>query len=268
VNSLLLLGPIGMILVGVVSWVYWWRRTGANPRLFLLGGVVWAVSIAPKFIMDYTVSPAIYSWLYAAGGLAGTLVIGGLYVGARTGLFECGATYLAADRSSLRDASAEDAAAFGIGFGATEAVVLAVPSLIQMVSLLTNPGLLDALPLDQRVTILAQLNSPTWLAAVPIVERAFTLLAHLYASLLAISAVRPGLRRRLLWAVVYKGAVDVPVPYFQWLLSTSTSAIFYLIELWVVALGTIGLFLSIRMIREWPRESELQPPLEDKSVNS
>jgi uncharacterized membrane protein YhfC len=262
-NPLLILGPIGMILVGVVSSFYWWRRTGAAPKLFLFGGVVWAVSVAPKFIMDYTISPAIYSWLYAAAGLAGILVFGGLYIGARTGLFECGATYLAAGRSSLGDASGEDAAAFGIGFGATEAVLLAIPSLIQMVSFMTNPGLLDTLPLDQRVQVFAQLNSPTWLAVVPIVERAFTLLAHLYASLLAISAVHPGGRRRLLWAVAYKGALDAPVLYFQWLLSTSTSAIVYLIELWVVAMGAIGLFLSIRMIREWPKEKESQPALED-----
>jgi len=120
-----------MVAVGVLSVVYWFRRSRSALRLFLFGGAVWAVSVAPKFLMDYTVTPGISSWmLQATPGLMAYLAVIGLYVGLRTGLFECGASYVAFVKTRLRSASTDEATAFGVGFGATEAIFLAVPSLM------------------------------------------------------------------------------------------------------------------------------------------
>lgn len=258
-NPWLILGPVGMVAVGVLSVVYWFRRSHSALRFFLFGGAVWAVSVAPKFLMDFTVTPGISSWLLlVTPGLMAYLAVLGLYVGLRTGLFECGASYVAFARTSLRGASQDDATAFGVGFGATEAIVLAVPSLMQMVAFLSNPGLLEMLSPEQRAYILEQLSSPTWMVLAPIMERAFTLLGHLFSALLVYASVRLGRPRLFVLSVAYKSALDAAVPYLQWYLSTSTNpASIYLIEVWVVIFGVVGLLGSIRLRREL-RESSLK----------
>ena len=39
-NIWLILGPMGMVVVGALSIVYWFRRSHAALRLFLFGGAV------------------------------------------------------------------------------------------------------------------------------------------------------------------------------------------------------------------------------------
>ena len=258
-NPWLILGPGGMVAVGVLSVVYWFRRSRSALMFFLFGGAVWAISVAPKFLMDYTVTPQFSTWLLGSSlGMTGFLAAMGLYVGLRTGLFECGASYVAFARTRLRGASPDEATAFGVGFGATEAIVLAVPSLMQMVAFLTNPGLVDMLPPEQRAYLLGQMSAPTWIVLAPIMERAFTLLAHLFSALLVYASVRLGRPGLFVWSVAYKSALDAAVPYLQWYLSTSTNpASIYLVEVWVVIFGVAGLVGSIRLRREL-RESSLE----------
>ncbi|KON30626.1 hypothetical protein AC482_03430 [miscellaneous Crenarchaeota group-15 archaeon DG-45] len=251
-NPWLILGPSGMIAVGLASIALWQRRSRTALGYPLLGGTVWCVSIAPKLVMDYTVTPRLSSLLMSSLGLAGGLAALGVYVGLRTGLFECGFTYLAIDRTSLREASADEATAFGVGFGATEAVILALPSLVQLVSFMVNPALIDALPPGYREALLAQLDAPTWIVAAPVLERAFTLFAHLFTALLIFAAVRRKRIRLFLCAFAYKSVLDAVVPYLQWALASSASpATVYLAEVWVVLMGSIGIIGSIRLRRGW-----------------
>ena len=153
-NPWLMLGPAGMVAVGLGSISYWRRRSHASLRAFLFGGLVWALSVAPKSVMDLTVTPMLSLKLDSSLGSMGALAALGLYVGVRTGLFECGATYLAVERTRLRDASLDEATAFGVGFGATEAVLLEIPSLIQMAAFLANPSLIDVIPPEQRAFVI------------------------------------------------------------------------------------------------------------------
>lgn len=246
-NPWLMLGPAGMVAVGLGSISYWRRRSHAPMRAFLFGGLVWAPSVAPKSLMDLTVTPMLSSRLDSSLGSMWALAALGLYVGVRTDLFECGATYLAVERTRLRDASLDEATAFGVGFGATEAVLLGLPSLIQMAAFLANPSLIDAIPPEQRALVISQLGAPTYVVFAPIMERAFTLFAHLFAALLIFSAVQGGRSRLFLLAFLYKTVLDAPVPYIQWLMRTSaTWMIVYLAEVWVALMGATGLVGSIR----------------------
>lgn len=252
VNPWLILGPAGMVVVGLASMISWKRRSGVAMRYFLWGGLVWGVSVAPKFVMDYTVTPRLSSLLMSSLGLTGTLAALGIYVGLRTGLFECGFTYLAAGRTGLREASVDEATAFGVGFGAAEAILLALPSLIQIASFIVNPTLIDALPPDLREVLQAQLNAPTSVVPAPILERVFTLFAHLFTALLVFSAMKQGRLQPFLLAFIYKSVLDAPAPYLQNLIASDAAvAVLYLAEIWVVLLGVIGLLGSIRLRRNW-----------------
>ena len=95
--------------------------------------------------------------------------------------------------------------------------------------------------------MISQLSAPTYVVFAPIMERAFTLFAHLFAVILIFSAVQVGRSRLFPPAFIYKTALDTPVPYIQWLMRTSaTWMIVYLAEVWVVLMGAMGLVGSIR----------------------
>ena len=140
--------------------------------------------------------------------------------------------------------------AFGIGFGATEAIILGLPSLLQMVTYLVNPGMLELLTWRQYIEMVAQLNASTWIVAAPIIERAFALFAHILSVLLIYASVRLGRPRLLLSAFVYKSVLDLPTAYFQWLLASASLGTLYYADIWIMVLGSVGLLWSLRLRRQ------------------
>ena len=120
-NPVFLLSGIGMMLAGIVP-VLWWRyRTLASWRYFFWGAAAWAAAIAVKLTLDLTFTPVMVGWLTGTYAGLGIAIISGAYVGLRTGLFESGFTYIAAARKKMKNMSFEQAAAFGLGFGCSEA---------------------------------------------------------------------------------------------------------------------------------------------------
>ena len=113
-NPLLMFGPIGMILVGLLSILIWKLKRHVGVKYFIFGGLVWVAAIAPKIAMDYTLTPMLNVWAATTYGLVGLVIILGAYVGLRTGTFECGFTYLAFSKSGLKKMSVDEATAFGI----------------------------------------------------------------------------------------------------------------------------------------------------------
>lgn len=241
-NPLLMFGPIGMILVGIFSIGIWKLKKRVSLKYFLAGGLVWIAAIIPKLAMDYTITPMLNTWAMTTYGLFGTLVIAGLYVGFRTGAFECGFTFLAFSKSRLGRMSLDEAAAFGIGFGAFEAIVIAIPSLIELATIILNPSILNLLPSAQRQIVEISLSLPTWTVPAPAIERLFTLFIHLFTALLVFISVTQHKPSYFLGAFLYKGLLDALVPYLQVTLQPSISPTgIYLAEIWVVTLGLIAL---------------------------
>ena len=249
-NPFVVIGPAGMVTVGILSIVYWRRRSGVPEKFFFLGGCVWLLAVIPKYVMDLTVTTRLSWWLYSSFGLTWTLALLGVYLGVRTGLLECATTYLVIEKSDLGRASFDEVVAFGIGFGATEAIILGLPSLLQMVTYLVNPGMLELLTWRQYIEMVAQLNAPTWIVAAPIIERAFALFAHILSVLLIYASVRLGRPRLLLSAFVYKSVLDLPTAYFQWLLASGSLGTLYYADIWIMVLGSIGLLWSLRLRRQ------------------
>jgi uncharacterized membrane protein YhfC len=259
-NPWLTLGPAGMIAVGLSAVVYWRRRTGAPLRLFFQGGLWWGVAMAPKFLMDLYITPGLSSWVYNSFGLYVALLGIGVYVGLRTGLLESGVVLLAFNREGLNDIDVDEAVAFGVGFGALEALFLGVPSLLQIAAYNLYPSLVESLTLEQLMQLLVQLNAPTWVVGAPILERGFTMLAHVYAVLLVYKGVRYEDFRSVLMAVGYKSALDAMVPLMQWLLSSVGFGMVYVVEVWVIIMGLMGLWGSRRLMREMSDQGASEPP--------
>lgn len=282
-NPWLILGPSGMMIVGIFSMLFWRERvkrgTGKSMplRFFVFGGLLWAAAIIPKIIMDYTVTQPLYVWWASSFGAFGSLILLGVYVGLRTGVFECGAAYLGfmavarragktseangvgappENSAAGRNMGYREAVAVGVGFGAFEAIVLGLPSLVQMASIFLDPSILSALPADQIAAIESQLSQPTWVAAAAAWERAFAILAHVFATVLAYLAV---VHRRLLLlggAIAYKSVLDAPIPIFQ---ATLAGSPYYLVitEAFVAIMGLIGLLGMLNMDRIAPGDANV-----------
>jgi len=250
-NPFLILGPLGSVIIGFLSIAAWKIRSNVDIRYFLLGGLIWGIAIAPKLVMDFTLTPRLNSWAKETYGITGMLIILGIYVGLRTGLLECSFAFLAFSRTKLKKATLEEATAFGVGFGAIEAILIGFPSLIQLILFIQNPSLLESLPPDQRRIIESSLNSPTWIAMAPMIERTFTLFAHVFTAILIyISATRR--KSHLLFAaILYKTALDALVPYIQTIINTDMPMTILEAEAWVIMMGFIGLFGTLRLRKKY-----------------
>lgn len=84
-NPWLMFGPAGMVAVSLGSISYWRRRSHAPMRAFLFGGLVWVLYVAPKSVMDLTVTPMLSLRLDTLLDSIGALAALGIYVGVRTG---------------------------------------------------------------------------------------------------------------------------------------------------------------------------------------
>lgn len=233
-----------MVTVGILPMIYWHRSRRVKAAPYVFGGVLWVAAMIPKIVIDLTVGELINTWAKTALAGLGPLIFAGLFVGLRTGAFESGFSYLAFLRTRLKNASFEDAVGFGLALGGTEAVVLGLGSFLNILLFLLYPGLLEQIPLGQREAVVAALDSPSAIVFAPIIERAFTILVHLFATILVYAAAL-GHNQRFFWAsFLYRAGLDGMVPGFSRLLAVSPNpvATTYLIELVIVIYGLLGFY--------------------------
>ena len=224
-----------MIAVGAGAMAYWYLKYRTGLQYFLIGGILWAVAIGIKLVMDLTITQPIQAALLANLPVLTVVVIMSLYVGLRTGFLESGITYLVVKYTSLSRSGFNEAVALGIGFGGAEAIVLGVLSLTSVLSLLLVPELQALLTPD----VLAQF-SPA-LIPFPIIERLFTLFIHVFAVVLVVYAVRSGELRWLWLSVLLKTVTDGPIPLFTYYFRYLGVLYFIPIEVYVAVLGIISL---------------------------
>jgi len=56
-NPYISLGSVGMVLIGLLSVIYWRRKSKAGWSYFALGAAIWVVAISAKVAMDLTITP-------------------------------------------------------------------------------------------------------------------------------------------------------------------------------------------------------------------
>lgn len=246
-----------MFLIGLLSIVYWKRKAGVNMNLFFFGGLVWLIAISIKAVMDYTVSPEVY-YLIEPLGIASFLLVSGLYLGLRTGLLESGLSYLAVLRSELKRMEWKEAVAFGIGFGAAEAMVLGIYSFLSIITFIIFPGSIQSLPVEYQVQIMSQLEMDTIVIFAPMMERVFTIMAHIFATVLVVAAVRSERIDYLILSILYKTLLDGIIPWISYNMVEGDMALIYIMEMPIVIIGLIGYFgmgwLKPRFARKRPRK--------------
>ncbi len=200
VHPLFLTTGVGMIAVGVFAVLYGIRVQGGLFAMVVIGGAAWFVSVTIKMLWAARTNRTIITFLKdrfppkAAGPLSW------VYVGALTGIFECGLVLLLARYVPLvRQADWADVITFGIGFGAAEAILL---GLFQLLYVLTsesarkNPG-------RYAFTRNNVLSIPLGIA-----ERVVTLFIHVFTGALVVLAVQQGDPGLFWYAFIFKTLVD------------------------------------------------------------
>lgn len=250
-NPVLLVSGAGMISVGIFAVAHWARKTRVSAAPFVFGAAFWTAAIAPKLVLDLGLGRPLNSWLTSTFEPATAFVLLSLYLGVRTGALESGFSYVAFLKTRLRSATFNEAAAFGVGFGATEAILLGFSSLLSILTFILNPALVDQVPEPQRALLLQNLNAPSIIVFPPIIERAFTLMLHLFASVLVYAAVTKNDLRYFGLSFLSRAGADALVPSLARFLSENwmSPLALYQAEIPVVVIGTLCLVGTIYVRR-------------------
>jgi uncharacterized membrane protein YhfC len=240
VSPLALLGGIGMILVALGFAAYVGLRQLGWGAL-ALGGLAWGVTVALKFAWAIPFNPPIYTAVNQTLPSLGVPLFT-LYVGVLTGIFEVGVVALLLNYSRLGKAAWPRAIAFGIGFGAIEALLFGVSSLSSMLAAMV---ISVALP-PASIEVLARLGNILWVLA-PIIERLAAIFIHICSNVLIFYAVNTR-RARWFWlAFGYKTAVDALAAVCVHINGIDTLKHVWTLETIVILFGLAG-WLGLRWL--------------------
>lgn len=249
-SPLILLGGIGMVLVAIGFVVYVAaRRLGWG--YLGLGAAAWVVAVALKFAWAVPLNAPVYNALESALPETVAEPAFWVYIGLLTGVFEVALVWLLLRYTRLGQAPWIRALAFGIGFGATEAFLLGVLSLSNMIAALAAPALFPPEALNQ----IAQANNPLYGLA-SIWERFFTVLIHLFSNALLFYAVARKQPRWFWLAFIYKTLIDTAAAYAQ--VTGLTPGKIWMIEAFVTVWGATG-WLGTRLIAQHYPEAPKRP---------
>ena len=241
-NPVLLLSGIGMILVGILFPLYWKNKTKVNANFFFWGAGAWILAITAKILLDMTLTPILNVWLFPHG-ITTALIVSCLYVGLRTGIFESGFSYLVILKTKLKKMGYKEGVAFGLGFGAVEAIFLGITSFLNILLFVLFPGMIALLPEAQQMALLAGLESNSLIVFAPVMERTVLMFIHVFSTLLVLYAVKAKKLSYLGLSILFKAIVDGIIPWLVFNLSPITDIVnAYLIEIPFIILAVFSYF--------------------------
>jgi uncharacterized membrane protein YhfC len=165
---------LGMMLVGGVAAIYWYRRTHVSARWFWVGVALWTIAVALKFTCAILTNPIVFGLLKRGLSFPALVAWGGLYTGVQSSVFEMGITILAGLIWRQLGKDSARAIAIGVGAGAFEAILLGLLSALGMAAVIMGaPGTEEA----AKLLGTQQLSTPLWWFVAP-VERVIALLVH------------------------------------------------------------------------------------------
>jgi uncharacterized membrane protein YhfC len=244
VSPLGLVAGVGMLLV-VAAYTYYAARHRLSWKYMGLGALVWLVAVLIKVVVAVVANRAIYRVLIDGGqpvSLGGSVF--DIYVGTLTGIFEVWLVWLFVSRSQRVDKSSwKNALAFGIGFGAVEALLLGLASLTGVLLSLLNANSLSLATLEsfsQTGNLLFDLA--------PISERIFTILVHIFSNLLIFYSAYRGKQGWMWLAFAYKTLFDSVAAYAQISGILGSLRAVWLIELIIMLFGLVGWYGISRIL--------------------
>jgi len=249
VSTLALLGGSGMIAV-VLGFVIYAALRKLGWGYLGLGALAWVVTVILKSAWALLANSFVYNGLYDALPEVIAALLFYLYVGALTGVFEVGIVWLVMRYTRLGRVSWKRALAFGIGFGAVEALLLGLSSLATVLTALVVPNVFPLEALEQ----VSRLNNVLYGLA-PISERFFTVLVHVLANVLIFYAVAQRKPKWFWLALIYKTGIDAVATFAQFW-GLETLAKIWIIEAVVALWGIVG-WLGIRWVQQrYPDRAE------------
>lgn len=110
-------------------------------------------------------------------------------------------------------------------------------------------SILEQIPEPQRQIVLRDLNAPSVMVFAPIVERAFAVLIHLFASVLVYMAMIRGRLEFFAMSFLHRALVDALAPTLASVLlgSEISPIVVYQVEIPVVILGDLVLYGTPRL---------------------
>jgi uncharacterized membrane protein YhfC len=205
ISPLFLISRIGMVGVAVIPSLCV-LSIGGTWSALLLGGLAWIVSVAFKFAWSIPTNKPILSFLKRKLPAKLSGPISWSYIGLLTGIFECGiALAFVLKLDILYQATWADILAFGIGFGATEALVLGLISLCGGIYYIFRSQSItekDRVQWNEGISV-----TLLWMP-IPTVERASTLCIHVFSNVLIILAVQHNIYLLFWLSFGFKTLVD------------------------------------------------------------
>ncbi len=246
-----LVSGIGMFAVALGAVVYVSQRAPAWKYLGF-GAAAWVVTVVLKFIWAGAFNGPIYQALDAALPKTVGDVLFYIYVGLLTGIFEVGITWLALRYTPIGKVRWGRALAFGVGFGAVEALILGLASLGNALIALNSPNLLPLAALES----FAQTNNLLYSLA-PVAERFFTILIHVASNVLLFYGVRrsdteKNAARYFWYAFAFKTGIDA-MAAFAHFWGIDTLARLWTIEAIVILWGVAGYWITRRVHQNYPQ---------------
>jgi uncharacterized membrane protein YhfC len=210
--------------------------------------------VAVKFLIAIPINSLLYKAIYVPDMLwaPGSLLFD-LYVGALTGVTEVLLCWKLLGIKHWGTAPWRKALAFGIGFGAFEALLLGGSNLLSTVVALAAP---QAMP-EAAMISLSVLNNPLY-ALAPVAERFGTILAHIFCCTLIFYTIATGKTRWVWLAFAYKTLLD-GIAGFAQMWGVETLPKIWTIEALILVLGLIAGFGIMKVKQGYPVVPAAEP---------
>jgi len=240
---------VGMMIVAVAAVLLWWRIALVPVRWYWVGAGLWAVAVALKIICALLSNTLV---LNALKGLphGAYVVVGGLYVGVQSSVFEIGLTLLAVLIWQQLGRDAGRAITIGVGAGAFEAFLLGIAPVATALALLLAL-IPDADKISAELERVAAVTPLYWLAGP--VERTIAILCHASTRALVLLGVSKKKYTLVLWGFVLFTLLDgiaggVHVAGLMGKISV------WWIELAILPFAVVSVPILIWCYRRWPEE--------------
>lgn len=227
-----------MAVVGVMAMVVASRRWHVSWRLLGAGAALWVGAVALKFGCAILGNAFVNRWLHAELPRGFADAAFWCYVGLLTGIFECGVFLLVAPLIRRRQWRWGEAMSLGVGFGAIEALGVAVAAGFGAGRTGASSGLV------------------IWIGALlPAFERLIALAIHVAATVMILRALVDRQWRWFWVSFIYKSAVDCVA---AWVILSGTrlcSSPWLMEWLCFMPFAVIGVCALIYLRREWDKEA-------------
>lgn len=250
-----LLPGLGMILVSLAFVVYAVQKRLLGWRYLGLGALFWVLTVTLKFIFAIPVNPVLFrllgvssQTLFSPGNL-----VAYLYIGALTGIFEAGLTWLILRSSRWGKADWNQALVFGIGFGVIEALLLGLSGFGSALVGIVSPAVLPVPALGGLAN-----NATLSMGLAPVMERLAVIFAHIFACVLIFHSIAHREAKWGWWAILYKTLLDTPAGFAAFW-GMSTAARLWSIEAIMIVFGILGLWGTIWIARNYSQRSVTEP---------